>query len=51
VLQGGAATPEAMKDIRDRPVTFSIADSLDAVRNPVRDLVGHFDFVIIDMGP
>jgi len=51
VLQGGPQTSEAIDAILANPVRFKIADTLDVVRKPIRDLAGFADYVVMDMGP
>jgi len=51
VLQGGPQTSEAIDAILANPVRFKIADTLDVVRKPIRDLGGFADYVVMDMGP
>jgi chromosome partitioning protein len=51
LVQGGAQTQLAIDDIRQNPVRYGIADTLDLVRGVVRDLGECADFVVMDMGP
>jgi len=51
VLQGGPQTSEAIDAIVANPVRFKIANTLGMVRQPIRDLGGFADYVVMDMGP
>lgn len=51
VVQGGPQSKEAIDEILANPVRFKIANTLDIIRQPVLDLAGYADYVIMDMGP
>ncbi len=51
VLQGGPQTSEAIDAIVANPVRFKIANTLGMVRQPIRDLGGFADYVVMDMEP
>lgn len=51
VVQGGALTPLAVDEIKNNPYQFRITNTSALVSDPIRDLAGHMDFVVLDMGP
>lgn len=51
IAPGGPQTKEAIEDVVANPVRFKVASPLDIVRQPIAQLTGVVDVVLIDMGP
>lgn len=51
ILQGGALTPLAVDEIKNNPYQFRLGNTSALVREPIDDLAGIVEYVVLDMGP